>query len=753
MADDISRLGYEIDSSQAAGAAKNLLAMSKAAGDAATSQARLGAQARDTSGKFLSLSASNKKTSETIKDLAREFNTTLSAQLAYSEAQKRLANAVKLGVVNEKEHATQLKILHDGYLSASSSAQHMAGSVGAANRHILNMGFQFQDIGMMLASGQNPLILAMQQGTQVAGIFSQMKMEGQSVFGALKGGLLGLINPTSLLTIGVIAGGAALLQWGMSALGAGDDADTLQEKLDKLSDSIEEYKSAVKTGAEYNKYIEDSFGKVTSETIDLAERMKNLRITEVLLQANEAAVKLSDTFSGGFRSELSRIEDLIKQEWFDDAANEAKRFADALDDIRSSSNISDQLTSIKNLSSMFLDATGGISSMTKEQREFYSSLLDTEGKLTAAVNLTFDADSQTKQWANSMYSVKSAIDAILMSLSSIGGGVISNAAKQVEIDALKAGKSIKDASRASQDFQKTIEFDARRRGANWIQRLVIDAEEYQYKLGQTLDSEIEAQQKLSREREKSSASALKSAQKGFQSLRELLGQNTIFEFAEYEKRQSQLDAALQKRLLTEDTYQKMKTQLRTFYFGSEYEQQALQYQMDQDALQQALDKRLITEQEYHMKMLSLRGGYAGTALDQTQTFMGDMADAMQSGNSKMIAAAQVFASVEALINAYRAYNQVLADPSLPWFAKIPAAVSVLAAGTRTVQSIKSLSGSGSGSSTSAAPSGASAVASKEPERVVRISVEGEKWMKDLVEGLITQLYEASSDGARVVIAR
>lgn len=42
-----------------------------------------------------------------------------------------------------------------------------------ARHHLVNLGFQIQDVGVSLASGQNPLTVFIQQGAQVAGIASQ----------------------------------------------------------------------------------------------------------------------------------------------------------------------------------------------------------------------------------------------------------------------------------------------------------------------------------------------------------------------------------------------------------------------------------------------------------------------------------------------------------------------------------------------------------------------------------------------------
>lgn len=76
---------------------------------------------------------------------------------------------------------------------------------------------QFQDVGITAAMGMNPLLIALQQGTQLAGQLSTMS---GSLWSNLKSGLLSIISPLSLLTIGfvaLLAAGLQLVNWGKLA--------------------------------------------------------------------------------------------------------------------------------------------------------------------------------------------------------------------------------------------------------------------------------------------------------------------------------------------------------------------------------------------------------------------------------------------------------------------------------------------------------------------------------------------------------
>ena len=87
-----------------------------------------------------------------------------------------------------------------------------------------NIAAQFQDIGVTAAGGMSPLLIGLQQGTQLSAAFQ----------GGLKNlipALAQVFNVTSLLTIALVAGLAILIQWAMAAFKASSETD-------KLSDAI-----------------------------------------------------------------------------------------------------------------------------------------------------------------------------------------------------------------------------------------------------------------------------------------------------------------------------------------------------------------------------------------------------------------------------------------------------------------------------------------------------------------------------------
>jgi hypothetical protein len=72
---------------------------------------------------------------------------------------------------------------------AAANANRAVGQTGQlARHHMMNLGFQFQDLGVQIASGANPLTAFIQQGAQIGGIMTQAQIGIMGVvraFGAM----------------------------------------------------------------------------------------------------------------------------------------------------------------------------------------------------------------------------------------------------------------------------------------------------------------------------------------------------------------------------------------------------------------------------------------------------------------------------------------------------------------------------------------------------------------------------------------
>ena len=124
-----------------------------------------------------------------------------------------------------------------------------------------------------------------------------------------------------------------------------------------------------------------------------------------------------------------------------------------------------------------------------------------------------------------------------------------------------------------------------------------------------------------------------------------------------------------------------------------------------------------------------------------------MAGAIGENNNKAAKAVKTFAAAEALINAYRAASQTLADPSLPFVAKFGAMAAVLSQGISLANSIKSVGASGGGGGAATSSSGAAGAA---PSTYYNVSLPGEGMISGgSVRDLIGKINEEIENGAAI----
>ncbi|NBZ87913.1 hypothetical protein [Stagnihabitans tardus] len=113
------------------------------------------------------------------------------------------------------------------------------------------------------------------------------------------------------------------------------------------------------------------------------------------------------------------------------------------------------------------------------------------------------------------------------------------------------------------------------------------------------------------------------------------------------------------------------------------------------------------EAEHQERLRGIRDTASGGALANAETFFGAMATVSAAGGAKLARAAQASAAIEAGINVLRAQAQVLADPKLGFWAKLPAMAAIGAAGLKVVSALGG-GGRAVAASSAASSSGASA---------------------------------------------
>lgn len=287
------------------------------------------------------------------------------------------------------------------------SHQMAAGATG-------NLVAQFNDIGMMLAAGQNPLQLAIQQGAQITQVIGPMGAAGAA--GALKAAFIGMLSPINLITVGLIAAGAAAIQWLTSAT---ENAVTLEQQIEAVNDAIERWRDESSKSLDD---LRDRFGAITPEVLAMQRELNQLRIAEIVREADAAARRLADTMGEGwFASAGGDLRRLFLESGITLGTSQMQAFKDALDAVGTASGVREQLTAVQALRQQFADITGGIGAMSEGQRAFYGTLLDTEAALRAAAVATGDVADETDVAALAATELASRAQAVVAAISSADG--------------------------------------------------------------------------------------------------------------------------------------------------------------------------------------------------------------------------------------------------------------------------------------------------------------------------------------------
>ena len=181
---------------------------------------------------------------------------------------------------------------------AAAAASELARQNRAATGQTANLTAQFNDIGVMLAAGQNPLQLALQQGTQINQVFQQMG-GGMGAVRSLGPALMSMVSPMSLLTLGTIAGGAALFQFGMNAIGAGEEAKTFEEQIEDVQAALNRYAEASDQANQTLADMTEEYGSANHVIRGTLELLEQLAQNESQRAIDGVATSLGELMSIG----------------------------------------------------------------------------------------------------------------------------------------------------------------------------------------------------------------------------------------------------------------------------------------------------------------------------------------------------------------------------------------------------------------------------------------------------------------------
>lgn len=177
-----------------------------------------------------------------LERLTMKYQPLAQATQRYEATVSDINRAHQLGIINAQQMTKRLDEERLAFDRLKTSALGADNAVRAANQNTpgARSGFntstlaaQGFDIGST-AAFMPWYTVALQQGPQVAQVFNDIKASGQSIGPAVAGAFMQILNPISLVTIGVIGGVAALVQYFTTAESGSEKTTRLFEEQNEV---------------------------------------------------------------------------------------------------------------------------------------------------------------------------------------------------------------------------------------------------------------------------------------------------------------------------------------------------------------------------------------------------------------------------------------------------------------------------------------------------------------------------------------
>lgn len=256
-------------------------------------QAAVAGLNRETRAQSAELVATARETAEyrsELEALRAQFNPVFAASKAYEQELREIAEAEQLGAISAAEAASARERATAGIAPMTAGLTGLGRVTSVNVMHSANLAAQFNDIGVMAMAMQNPLQLALQQGTQINQVFGQMGGH-RAAIRQIGPALLSIVNPASLATIAVIALGTMGVQWLLSMREA---AISVEDALKDLETGINDLRDAMHLSSPSGlDDVEARYGRITTAV----ERLIGARQRLALIETQSQLDTLNQSFA------------------------------------------------------------------------------------------------------------------------------------------------------------------------------------------------------------------------------------------------------------------------------------------------------------------------------------------------------------------------------------------------------------------------------------------------------------------------
>lgn len=579
----------------------------------------------------------------------------------------------------------------DPFRPVVDSADKADKSVKNLNVNTGNLAAQFNDIGVTAAMGMNPLLIALQQGTQLSQAFAGQKLG--DVAKGLGSAFASIVNPVSLVTIGLTAAVAVAAQWAMAAIAGGKETKTFAEALDDAGKEIDALRSYADSALSPLDDLEKKFGANAEKAREVYTALAALQSIKAIDELATAMSSAGDELEG-LENRLLRIDQvagtgqgaavmarqvrLIREE-YGLTEQQARLVLQRMEEMAQAKGPYEMAVAAGNLANALSDARDESGKIPPNIRNLAIQLLEASRRGLSLEDAVLDA--------------KDAADKL--AASGPGDGWLSSAIGAAGTLATKLWEAAQ--ARAAAEGSEWQPVPAPN-GGRPPPRAPSELGVPEIKTGGGGGTG---------KKTNSLADRLERLQESLMTEKEMVAQW-------YAESQMTLEEALAAKMMTEAEYMTERERL---------------------------------EEEHQNRLKGIRDASNQSAIGAVLQTGQEILSAMGNTNSKALRAAQAFGAGVALINAYTAASEALKDPRLPWFARVAAAGKVLAAGLGFVNAIKGINASANGVTGGAA--GGAAAATQGPGQTISIAYDGPDFARQPIEAVVGQLNDFIKRGGRI----
>lgn len=323
-----------------------------------------------------------------LRTLQGEVAKTGTGAKALDAAAKAGATGVNALGTSADRAAADVQELAVAQTAAARTASTMASTQGMAAGSVGNLVAQFNDVTMMMAAGQNPFMLAIQQGSQISQVIGPMGAAG--AVKALGAAFKGMLAPANIAVYAVITALGFATQWLFSTA---EEAKSLGDRVDDLSEQIDRYRESAERARGTTADLRQEFGDGAEAARTFYREMAEMERREAERQAKAATFEIQrqiapDTFLKGSQRNLADFFDLSV--FSRDAQRAFNPVIDAFNAIGQANGLDEQIAALETLRARFItaaEASGSMSAAEEAALRQINTLLLEQQRLRASVEL------------------------------------------------------------------------------------------------------------------------------------------------------------------------------------------------------------------------------------------------------------------------------------------------------------------------------------------------------------------------------